>query len=150
MAPSSREPTSGVDPTAAIVRRDWSEWLPYLDQKGLFPRSNPPTGGFPYEPRGSARPAVYELAREKGSRGDREVLYVGKTTGRSQGIRTRLLDHYTIDDPLYDRIVEALLNHFVFVARFIQLRLDEVPEAVRLEGELRDRLQASRYPWNLR
>ncbi len=150
MSLSSREPRPQGDPTAPIVQRDWSEWLSYLDEKGLFPKGKPSTGGIPYELPGTARPAIYEIARLRAGTNEREVLYVGKTTSRSQGVRKRLIDHYTINDSLYDQIVEALIKRYEFVARFIQFGLDEVSEADRLEQELRDRLQSSRYPWNAR
>ncbi len=150
MAVSSREPRPQDDPTAPIVKRDWSGWLAYLDEKGLFPKGSPSAGVIPYELPGAARPAIYEIARLKVGKSDLEVLYLGKATDRSQGVRKRLADHYAIDDSLYDQIVEALIKGYVFVARFIQLKLDEVSEADRLERELRDYLQSSRYPWNTR
>jgi hypothetical protein len=144
------DPMETDDPTAALVRRPWSDWRPFLDKKGLFPAGDLPGLPFPYEPRGSARPALYELARQKTNRDEREVVYLGKTTDRSRGIRTRLIDHYTLDDPLYDRIVESLLDRYLFLARYILFRPDEVSEVDRLEHELRERLPPSRYPWNLR
>ncbi len=144
-------PTNAVeDPTAPIVRRPWSPWCPFLDKKGLFPRPETASGAIPYESPGSARPAIYELARQKAAGGPREILYVGKTVGRSQGIRNRLLDHHTLNDLLYDRIVESLIKRYELWVRFIQLGPDEAPEADRLERELRLRLPPARYPWNAR
>ena len=148
LGPRASQPQD--DPTAPIVQRAWSAWIAYIDEKGLFPKGTPSTPAVPFERPGTARPAIYEIARVKVGKGDREVLYLGKAIGPSEGVRRRLGDHYTIADPLYERIVEALLKRYVFVARFLQLNLGEVPETERLERELRDRLQSTRYPWNPR
>ncbi len=136
------------DPTREIVGRPWSPWFPYIDKKGLFPETAPHPGKIPYEGPGTARPAVYEIARQKSGKGDLEVLYLGKTTHPAQGVRRRLRDHYTIDDALYDRIVEMLIRRYVLLARFVQFDRGEVGEADRVEGALRSRLGAVRYPWN--
>jgi hypothetical protein len=143
-----RDPGASGDPTIPIVQRAWSAWLPYEDERGLFPKSEPPTATVPYETPGTARPAIYEIARRKRGRGDPEVLYVGKTTSPSQGVRNRLIEHHSIDDPLYDRIVEALIRHYELFARFILFEPDESAETDRLERELREKLSATRYPWN--
>ncbi len=148
MTPEPEVPGPIDDPTLEIVHRPWSPWLPFIDKKGLFPEQGPHSGRIPYETPGTARPAVYEIARQKSGRGELEVLFLGKTTHRSQGVRNRLRDHYTIDDALYDRIVEMLIRRYVLLARFVRFNLDEVSEADRIEGALRTRLSAARYPWN--
>lgn len=136
-----------VDPTIPIVEREWSEWLPYLDEKGLFTKGSGSTGDFPTEPPGTALPAIYEIARLPGNEEESEVVYVGKTTGSTQGVRTRLTDHFTVNDPLYPRFVNAFRNHDEFYARFIQFDPGDVSRVDRLEAELLRRLP-TRYPWN--
>jgi hypothetical protein len=140
--------TEEPDPTEPIVRRPWSSWTPYIDKKGLFPKVEPPSAAIPYEPPGTARPAIYELARQNSRGGAREIVYVGKAAGRSQGIRKRLQDHHTLNDALYDRITEAMIKRYELWVRYIQLEPGEASEADRLERELRLRLSPARYPWN--
>ena len=137
-----------ADPTLTVVGRAWSEWVLYEDERGLFPRSERSADLIPYESPGTARPAVYEIARRKRGRGPPEVLFVGATTNPSEGLRNRLITHHSIDDPLYDRIVEALIRRYTLVARFIQFDPGAGAGALQLAQTLRERFGSARYPWN--
>ena len=137
-----------TDPTVPIVRREWSEWMVFLDAKGLFSQVPGSAPVVPYEIPGTARPAIYEIGRRKGTHKPCEVLYLGTTTSPSEGVRNRLIEHASIDGPLYDRIVEGLIRRYEFVVRFVRFAPEEAAEAERVATELRARLHAARYPWN--
>jgi hypothetical protein len=140
-------PEPDDDPTLLIVApRKWTEWLFYGDVKGPATKGKVSTGDFPVETPGGARPAIYEIARRETPADHYDVLYVGKATGRSQGVRTRLTDHFTTGDSLYPTLLASVENGDELYARYIQL--DDPSEADRLEKQLRDRLRRSRYPWN--
>ena len=134
------------DPTLPIVGRSWSEWVLIGDLKGHTVKGRRDLGDLPRD----NRPAVYEIAALRGDPergGEFEVLYVGQTSGRSQGVRTRLSDHFMDRDSLWIKVKEATEKGDWLYARYIQF--DDPRTVKRLELELRNKLRPrGRYPWN--
>lgn len=164
-----------VDPTRPIVRRPWSEWLfigPWIGSRSqgserklsaVIPdkRGKGSADEFPHD----TLPAIYEIARQPGDPdepdppaeavarlpgGDGEVVYVGRTTGPTQGVRRRLEDHFAYGDNLTDKIDNSADKADALYARYIQFEKDDgMREAIRLERELWDMLgPLGRYSWN--